>query len=152
MALLKACPKCKKLIPQGQAHCATCAPIVEAARQAKQELRTEQLRKAYNKNYNARRDPKFLTFYRSKAWKMTSRSKLQAAGYKCEAKLEGCTRVACEVHHIKPIQTEEGWELRLAWDNLEALCTACHNGRHPEKGKRKTDPGVLDMREIQKNL
>lgn len=152
MALMKACPRCKKLIPHGLPYCATCAPLAEAERQAKQERKAEYLNKKYNKKYNARRDPKYMTFYRSKDWRMTSRSKLQAAGYKCEAKLQGCTGLAVEVHHIKPIQTEEGWGLRLEWDNLEAVCTACHNGRHPEKGKRRQDPGVLDMREIVRNL
>lgn len=152
MALLKACPRCRQLIPHGLPYCTACAPIAEAERKAKQEHKAEYLAKKYNKEYNKRRDPKYLTFYRSKAWKMTSRAKLQDCGYKCEAKLEGCQRIACEVHHIKPIQTQEGWELRLEWDNLEALCTACHNGRHPDKRKRKADPDVLDMREIIKNL
>lgn len=150
--LLKACPRCKKLIPQGLPYCEACAPIAEAERQAKQERRADYLNKKYNTIYNRRRDPKYQTFYRSKAWRMTSKAKLAAAGYKCEAKLEGCTRLAVEVHHIKPIRTDEGWKLRLDWENLEAVCSACHNGRHPEKGKRKKDPGVLDMREIQKEL
>lgn len=152
MALWKACPRCKKLIPHGLPYCETCAPIAEAERKAKQERRAEFMAKKYNRKYNSRRDPKYLTFYRSKAWRATSRAKLQAAGYKCEAKLPGCTRLAVEVHHVEPIQTEDGWEKRLEWDNLEAVCTACHNGRHPEKLKRRTDPGVLDLREIQKNI
>jgi 5-methylcytosine-specific restriction protein A len=152
MAIMKACPRCRKLIQHGLPYCETCAPIAEAERRAKQERKAEYLNKKYNRNYNRRRDPKYLTFYRSKEWKQTSRAKLAEAGYKCEARLQGCQRIACEVHHIKPIQTPGGWELRLEWDNLEALCTACHNGRHPEKGKRKRDPDVLDMREIMKNL
>lgn len=152
MALLKACPRCRRLIPHGQPYCAECAPIAAAERQAKQEHRAEFFAKKYNKQYNARRDPKYLAFYRSKDWRTTSRAKLQAAGYKCEAKLQGCTHLAVEVHHIQPIQTREGWDRRLDWDNLEAVCTACHNGRHPEKGKRREDPDVLDMREIMKKL
>lgn len=152
MAIMKACPRCRKLILHGLPYCETCAPIAEAERQAKQERKAEYLNKKYTQNYNRRRDPKYLAFYRSKDWKMTSRAKLADAGYKCEARLQGCQRIACEVHHIKPIQTPEGWELRLAWDNLEAVCTACHNGRHPDKRKKKTEPGVLDLREIEKNL
>lgn len=152
MALLKACPRCRRLIPQGLPYCADCAPIAAQERKAKQERRAEYLNKKYNKEYNRRRDPKYLAFYRSKDWKTTSRAKLSAAGYHCQAKLPGCQRIACEVHHIKPIQTEEGWDFRLDWDNLEALCTACHNGRHPEKRKRKKDPGVLDMREIMRDI
>ena len=152
MATLKACPRCRQLIPHGIPYCATCAPVAAAERQAKQERRAEYLAKKYNKEYNRRRDPKYITFYRSKEWKTTSRAKLSATGYHCEAGLPGCTRRAVEVHHTKPIQTEEGWSLRLDWDNLEAVCTACHNGRHPEKGKHRKDPDVLDMREIIKNM
>ena len=149
--LLKACPRCKRMIPHGWAYCPDCAPIAEAQRAEAQERRAEYKRKKYNQNYNKQRDPKYLTFYRSKEWKITSRAKLQQAGYKCQAKLQGCTHLAVEVHHIKPIQTAEGWELRLDWDNLEAVCTACHNGRH-QRFKTKADDGVLDMREIMRNL
>ena len=149
--LLKACPRCKRMIPHGLPYCAECAPIAEAQRAEAQERKAEQRRKKYNQNYNKRRDPKYLAFYRSKEWKITSKKKLQQAGYKCQAKLPGCTHLAVEVHHIKPIQTDEGWELRLDWDNLEPLCTACHNGRHQRHKARKED-GVLDMREIMKNL
>lgn len=150
--LYKACPRCRALIPHGLAYCSTCAPIAEGERVARQERKDEYLRKKYNRKYNSRRDPKYLTFYRSKDWKATSHSKLQAAGWKCEAKLEHCTGLAVEVHHIKPIQTEEGWTERLEWSNLEAVCTSCHNSRHPEKFRRRSDPGVIDMREVMKNL
>lgn len=148
--LLKACPRCRALIPQGRAYCPTCAPIAEAERQAKAERKAQYMRGVYNRRYNSRRDPRYLTFYRSKDWKATSRSKLQAVAWKCEARLEGCTHLAVEVHHIKPIQTDEGWSLRLEWSNLEAVCTSCHNKRHPEKFKKKSGPGagVLDMKAI----
>lgn len=85
-------------------------------------------------------------FYRSADWKRTSRAKLSAAEYHCEAKLDGdCTGLACEVHHIQPIQTPEGWERRLDWENLEAVCTHCHNLRHAGRFARKPEPGVLDL-------
>lgn len=69
-------------------------------------------------------------------------------GYRCEAKLDGCQGIAAEVHHIKPIQTAEGWKLRLDWSNIEALCTSCHNKRHPEKLRKRSDTGVIDMRTL----
>jgi 5-methylcytosine-specific restriction protein A len=69
-------------------------------------------------------------FYRSAVWKRTSTSKLASVAYRCEARLAGCTELATETHHIKPIQTPEGWALRLDWDNLEAVCVHCHNWRH----------------------
>ena len=146
MAILKPCPKCKRLIPHGWSYCPDCKPIAEAEREAAKEQRRLQ----YNKQYNSRRDPKYLTFYRSKAWRTTSKAKLHSVGYRCEGHLQGCTGIACEVHHIKPIQTPEGWEKRLEWENLEALCTACHNGRHPEKFKKKQDEGVIDLRTVKR--
>ena len=150
--LMKACPRCKRMIPHGLPYCADCAPIAEAQRAEAQERKAEYKRKKYNRDYNRQRDPKYLTFYRSKEWKITSRARLQAAGYKCQAKLEGCQGLAVEVHHTKPIQTEEGWERRLDWDNLEPVCTACHNGRHQRFKQKAGEDGVLDMREIMKNL
>lgn len=149
--LLKACPRCKRMIPHGLPYCAECAPIAAAQREENRERKAEHRRKKYAKEYNRRRDPKYLEFYRSKEWKITSRAKLQEAGYKCKARLPGCQGLAVEAHHIKPIQTAEGWELRLDWDNLEPVCTACHNGRH-QRFKKKNEDGVLDMREIVRNL
>lgn len=149
--ILKACPRCKRMIPNGLPYCAECAPIAQAQRAEAREHRAEYRRKKYNKKYNKQRDPKYSQFYNSKPWRILSRKKLQESGYKCEARLPGCTRLAVEVHHIKPIQTDEGWELRLDWDNLESLCTACHNARH-KRNKQRKDDGVLDMREIMKNI
>ena len=77
-----------------------------------------------------------------------SRTYLQRAGYKCQAKLEGCTGLAVEVHHKDPIQTAKGWGARLDWENLEAVGTSCHNKRHPEKFKKSAEPGVIDLRKI----
>lgn len=143
MAILKACPRCRAMIPQGLPYCAKCAPLVEAQRE---EYR-QRNQAARDKQYNRRRDPRYLAFYHSKPWRVTSKAKLSAAGYKCEAALPGCAGLACEVHHIKPIQTPDGWTARLEWDNLEALCTSCHNARH-KRGKKALPGGVLDMRDV----
>ena len=62
----------------------------------------------------------------------------------------GCQGLATEVHHIKPIQTRDGWDKRLEWENLEAVCTSCHNGRHPEKFGRRKDDGVIDVRSVKR--
>ena len=150
LALMKPCPRCKHLIPHGWSYCPDCKPIAEAEREAAKERKAKYLQKKYNQRYNSRRDPKYLTFYRSKAWRTTSKAKLSSAGYQCEARLQGCQGIACEVHHIEPIQTPRGWDRRLEWENLEALCTACHNGRHPEKLKRMQDDGVIDLRTIER--
>lgn len=146
MAIMKPCPRCKRLMPYGRAYCTECEPLARAALQA---IREDNARKRA-KQYNRRRDPKYLTFYRSREWRTMSRAYLQQAGYKCEAHLSTeCQRLAVEVHHKQPIQTLEGWERRLDWSNLEAVCTVCHNLRHPEKLRRATPEGAIDMRLIQ---
>lgn len=144
--LMKPCPRCKRMMPAGPAYCKDCAPIA----QAELEARRQEAIKKKAQLYNKRRDPKYLTFYRSKPWRLTSRAKLQAARYKCEARLQGCQGLAVEVHHRKAIQTPEGWDLRLEWSNLEAVCTNCHNGRHPEKLRKMDEPGVIDLRTLKK--
>ena len=139
----KPCPRCKKLIPNGMAYCPECSPI---AVQALQEKRNHN-RKLRQKRYNQSRNSQYIKFYNSKDWRILSRTKLERVFWKCEAHLEGCTGIAVEVHHIKPIQTEEGWNFRLDWNNLEAVCVHCHNLRHPEKFF-KTEAGIVDMKKI----
>lgn len=150
MAIVKPCPRCKRLVPYGWNYCPDCKPIAEAEIEEAKARKAEYRRKQSNRKYNSRRDPKYTKFYSSKPWRATSKAKLQASGYQCQARLSGCQGIACEVHHIQPIQTPEGWDRRLDWDNLEALCTACHNGRHPEKLKRRQDDGVIDMRTLER--
>ena len=144
--IVKPCPRCKRMMPYGKAYCEDCTPIAQAELEAIKERNAK--KKA--QQYNSRRNPQYLTFYRSKDWKRQSRAKLESVGYKCEARLSGCQTYAVEVHHIKPIQTQEGWDQRLEWDNLEAVCTACHNGRHPEKLKRQQQEGVIDLRTVKR--
>lgn len=144
MPILKQCPRCKRMMPYGPAYCKDCAPLAKAELEAIKERNA----KKRAQQYNQRRNPQYLTFYRSKDWKRQSRAKLESVGYKCEARLSGCQTYAVEVHHKIPIQTPEGWDKRLEWENLEAVCTACHNGRHPEKLKRQQQEGVIDMRTI----
>ena len=151
---MKPCPRCGKLIPYGPTYCSDCAPVAAAERQEAQEHRAAQRAKKYNREYNKRRDPKYAEFYRSKAWKMTSRSKLQSCGWKCEARLdEECkrrARTACEVHHIKPLKTPEGWEERLEWSNLMGVCIQCHNILDGKTFKKKKDEGVIDLRTVER--
>lgn len=150
VAVVKPCPRCHKFIPSGLAYCPDCKAVVEAEREQAKERREATRRTKYNRAYNAKRDPKYTKFYNSKAWRVTSKAKLQAVNWKCEGHLhENCTGLACEVHHKIPIQTPEGWDKRLDWDNLEALCTVCHNVRHPEKFKKPKDDGVIDLRTME---
>ena len=144
--VMKPCPRCKRLMPYGMAYCKDCAPIVKEEIEA---IKERNLKKKMQM-YNSRRDPKYLTFYRSKDWRRQSRAKLESVQYRCEARLNSCQGLATEVHHIKPIQTDEGWDKRLEWENLEAVCTSCHNGRHPEKSRGKEIDGVIDLRNIKR--
>lgn len=150
MPIMKPCPRCKRLIPYGPTYCPDCLPIMEAEREEARERKAAYRAKKYNREYNKRRDPKYLAFYRSKAWRMTSKAKLQACGYKCEARLQGCGRVACEVHHIKPLKTPEGWEARLEGSNLMGVCIQCHNLLDNKTFKRKEDQGVIDLRTVER--
>lgn len=147
--ILKPCPRCKRMITYGLIYCPDCKPIADAEREAARERRGALRKKKYNKEYNRGRDPRYAAFYRSKAWKMTSKSKLQQIGFKCEAGLQGCGRIACEVHHIKPLKTPEGWELRLEWSNLMGVCIQCHNKLDNKNFQRK-DEGVIDLRTVER--
>lgn len=128
--LLKECGRCKRLIPYGSTYCVTCKPIVQAEideRKRKYQLEAQ-------KRYNKKRDPKYGTFYNSKEWRLLSRKYAQDKGFRCEV----CGAIATEVHHKEFIQTPGGWDKRLDYDNLELLCTVCHNGRHDRfKAKSK---------------
>lgn len=126
--LLKSCNRCGNLIPYGSVYCDTCKPVVEAEREAR--IHVSKLES--NKRYNKTRDPKYVRFYNSVDWRTLSAKYTQDKGYRCEK----CGAIATEVHHVKAIQTSEGWELRLDPDNLELLCKACHNERH-ERFKRR---------------
>lgn len=131
--LLKPCSRCGNLIPYGTPYCTTCAPIVQAEREA----RKQQYNRKYNKEYNSNRDPKYVRFYNSIEWRTLSLKRLQDDGYKCL----WCKKIATEVDHIEEIQTPDGWKKRLDYDNLRSLCSNCHNRRHgrfTKKNKRCT--------------
>lgn len=136
--LLKACKRCGNLIPYGNVYCSICRPIVEAEREA----RRVENKRASDRRYNKTRDPKYVRFYNSTEWKILSRKRLQDDGYKCVK----CGKIASEVDHIKPIQTPEGWELRLDYDNTQSLCIDCHNAKHQRFQKKKNNPNRLQGR------
>lgn len=148
---LHPCPRCGEFIPAGITYCDKCRPAAEAQAAEAIERKRAYKQRQYNSAYNKRRDPKYLAFYRSSAWKAMSKAYLQSAGYRCEAKLEGCTKLAVEVHHKKAIQTEDGWTERLTWSNLQALCTACHNNTHMRWKNKRSEPGVIDMKALKLN-
>lgn len=120
--LLKSCARCGKLIPYGPRYCEECKKIVDeqtAARAAESSKRSDRA-------YNQRRDPRYGQFYRSKEWRIMARKRIQDDNYRCRI----CGQVATEVDHIVPIQTAEGWERRLDYDNTQSVCVKCHNEKH----------------------
>lgn len=127
--LLKSCGRCGSLVFYGTKYCKVCEPIVEA------EIRERQLesKRASDRRYNQKRDPKYIRFYNSIEWRTLAAKYSQDKGYRCEE----CDRIATEVHHRKAIQTPEGWNRRLDYDNLELLCKGCHNERHERFLRRK---------------
>lgn len=126
--LLKACGRCGNYIQYPAAYCSKCLPIVEEGR----ARRLRERKKEADARYNKTRDKKYLAFYNSPEWRMLSSKYMTDVGYKCE----DCKRLATEVHHIQHIQTPEGWERRLDYTNLRALCVDCHNKVHGRFKKR----------------
>lgn len=118
--IYKLCRRCKKTIIHPTTYCTECQKVID--------VRKEELERARNRKYNTKRDPKFKTFYNSNDWYVLKEKKLQDEQYRCEFK--GCNKLAVDVHHVIPIQTPEGWDLRLDYNNLEALCIKHHNYRH----------------------
>ena len=120
--LMKTCNRCGKLIPYGKRYCEACEPIMLV----QQEEMIREAKQRSNRRYNQRRDPKYTRFYNSKKWRILSKKRLIFDGFRCVK----CGQIASEVDHIKPIQTDEGWELRYNFDNLQSLCLKCHNKKH----------------------
>lgn len=125
--IYKLCRKCKKPIIHPNVYCDKCKELVDE--------RMEQLQKERDSRYNKKRDPKYKAFYNSKEWKLLKEKVLQDNEYRCQH--EGCGKLAEDVHHIKYIQTEEGWLLRLNYNNCIPLCIEHHNYEHGRFQKRK---------------
>ena len=100
-----------------------------------------------------RYDKQTYPFDKSALWRRARRQALERDLYLCTecaaAWRRGelaAPRPATVVHHIKP--RSERPDLALELDNLQSLCDACHNKKHPEKGgsgkekSEKSPPGV----------
>lgn len=121
--LMKECRRCRKPIEYPKKYCEVCKALV--TKEMKENI--QNYSKEANKKYNKKRNPKYIKFYNHPDWKFKLAPKYMAdKGYRCEE----CGSIASEVHHIIPIQTDEGWERRLDYFNLKALCLECHNNEH----------------------
>lgn len=125
--LYNQCRKCQRPIKYPQKYCDGCQAIGEAYERDNAH--------ASAKRYNKTRDPKYVRFYKSTDWRKLSGAFMQDRSYKCELKGTKCSRLATEVHHIAPIQYPKGWDQRLEWDNLMAVCVQCHNQIHKRFGQ-----------------
>lgn len=132
--ILKVCNKCGKLIYYPNSYCDKCKL---SYLKEKEELLKKSKRKS-NANYDKnKRNKEHKAFYNSDEWKMLSERYLQDKRYKCEKcllkkKTDPSWKVclATEVHHIKYLSTPEGWNRRLDYTNLMALCHYHHNKIH----------------------
>ena len=72
-------------------------------------------------------------FYKGAAWKGTRAAYLASVGWLCERCAARGEVVAAEVvHHrvyLTPVNIHDP-AIALGWENLEALCQACHNREH----------------------
>ncbi len=125
---LKLCAKCQKVIEAPNTYCEECQKKVD-------EFKEEYKKKANNR-YNKQRNKKEEQFYNSKAWRTLSKKYMDKHSL-CELCNKDTYTLAEEVHHIKPIQTPEGWERRLDWHNLIALCHMHHNMMHGRFKRRR---------------
>lgn len=134
MSIVKLCVKCKKIVIYPNRYCESCSKLYK-----EEQIENNLLS---NKRYNKKRDRKYINFYKSIEWGILKEKRLQDTDYYCErCKSQGRKRLATEVHHIKPIQTEEGWMLRLVYINTMSVCLECHNYYHNrfKKGGNKNE-------------
>ena len=132
--IMKTCARCGRMIQYGSIYCKDCIPIMEQYRKQK----IEQYKKNSNRKYNKKRNPKYSYFYKSKDWRKLSLAALQRDGYRCVR----CGAIATEVHHVIPIQIEEGWNKRFEFDGIVSLCTKCHNKEHERFQKKRMNDSL----------
>lgn len=76
-------------------------------------------------------------FYHTTVWRKKRASILKRDGHACcLCKAKGIYTKATTVHHIRHLK--ECPELALSDDNLQSLCSECHEKAHPEKFFKKT--------------
>ncbi|MGK0575518.1 HNH endonuclease [Macrococcus capreoli] len=92
---------------------------------------TKQKHKEYDRE---RTDQQEVSFYNSKQWKDVRATVLQRDFYLCQqCKRQGITTFGNIVHHI--VELKDDWSLRLDMNNLETVCSACHNQEHTKTKK-----------------
>ena len=80
--------------------------------------------------------PKILhNFYKSNAWLVARKLKINSVNCKCER----CGAIGEEVHHIirLTLSNVKDHNVSLNQDNLELLCKTCHNKEHKRFNKKQ---------------
>ncbi|NCS96940.1 HNH endonuclease [bacterium] len=74
---------------------------------------------------------KIKKFYQSARWKKARWQKIHQVHGLCEE----CGNAGWEVHHIEPLTLAnvDKPEIALGLDNLQLLCTKCHNSKRSEE-------------------
>ena len=107
-------------VGKGASLCMECASADSKSRARERDFAKEYAKRRESEN------PIYRKFYRSREWTLLSQRYAHDAGYLCEE----CGGIGTDVHHIVPIQTDEGWARRFDWSNLRLLCVRCHNEAH----------------------
>lgn len=131
--MFKPCAKCGTLVQFPARYCEDCKRAIKMYERTDTKTdkhkevtkdKPKQKRSGDKRALYREKNRKYINFYKSKAWKVMSHKKLADARYICF----DCGGLACEVHHVVPIQID--WRGRLDYNNLVVLCVKCHNRRH----------------------
>lgn len=68
------------------------------------------------------------TYLSSHEWRATRKIAMDRANYRCEARLIGCMGTAHAVHHLTYVRV-----FREIPEDLQAVCSACHDRIHEKK-------------------
>lgn len=76
-------------------------------------------------------------FYNSKEWKRVRQYKRSLARGICEE----CGKAGWEVHHKIPLTLKnfDDVNIRIGLENLQLLCTSCHNAKRSEEKEIRSD-------------
>ena len=79
------------------------------------------------------------SFYKSKTWERCRDAYIKSVGGLCERCLaDGIIKAGVIVHHIEYITPNNitNPNITTSFDNLELLCSDCHNKEHKKRKKR----------------
>lgn len=81
------------------------------------------------------------------AWRNRRAHKLRIDPLCEECEREGRVTEATQVHHIVPFASTND-RLRLAWNNLESICEACHARKSQVESRHRESRMILDSESL----